>query len=122
MARYILRHASEALPESSSFLYEPQDQITDTLKSVNEAVANARRDQGYGDAWDGAASRYPSGTVVEGTVSRHQDFGVFVEVEQGFVGLIPKVIFDRPGSKAIPRIQRGSKMQGENPKNRRVRI
>ncbi|MCL4147623.1 UNVERIFIED_CONTAM: hypothetical protein GTU68_032081 [Idotea baltica] len=38
--------------------------------------------------WDEAAGRYNEGTVVEGTVVRVADFGVFVELEPGIDGLV----------------------------------
>lgn len=39
--------------------------------------------------WAGISARFASGEVYEGTVERVADFGVFVRLEQGFVGLIP---------------------------------
>mgnify|MGYP002630029966 CR=1 FL=1 len=38
--------------------------------------------------WDEAQGRYNEGTVVEGTVVRVADFGVFVELEPGIDGLV----------------------------------
>jgi small subunit ribosomal protein S1 len=38
--------------------------------------------------WDEAQGRYNEGTVVEGTVVRVADFGVFVELEAGIDGLV----------------------------------
>ncbi len=40
------------------------------------------------DPWKGAASRFPSGSEFTGTVLRHTDFGVFIEVEPGLEGLV----------------------------------
>jgi ribosomal protein S1 len=38
--------------------------------------------------WEGLAERYPSGTVLRGTVRNITNFGVFVEVEPGIDGLV----------------------------------
>ena len=40
------------------------------------------------DPWRGAATRYPAGSEFTGTVLRHTDFGVFIEVEPGLEGLV----------------------------------
>jgi small subunit ribosomal protein S1 len=40
------------------------------------------------DPWRDAAERYPAGSRVEGTVTRIQPFGAFVEIEPGLEGLI----------------------------------
>lgn len=40
------------------------------------------------DPWKDIADKYQSGTTLEGTVSRVEPFGVFVNVEQGIDGLI----------------------------------
>ncbi|OIP38120.1 MAG: hypothetical protein AUK47_12560 [Deltaproteobacteria bacterium CG2_30_63_29] len=41
------------------------------------------------DPWTGAAERYPVGSEVMGTVESVAEFGVFVRLEAGLVGLIP---------------------------------
>jgi small subunit ribosomal protein S1 len=40
------------------------------------------------DPWQAAASNYPTGTTVEGTITNVTDFGVFVQLEEGIEGLI----------------------------------
>ena len=40
------------------------------------------------DPWQAAASNYPTGTNVEGTITNVTDFGVFVQLEEGIEGLI----------------------------------
>lgn len=42
------------------------------------------------DPWDGIVDRYAPGTNVEGTVAKVADFGVFVDIEAGITGLLPK--------------------------------
>jgi len=40
------------------------------------------------DPWQAAASNYPTGSVVEGTITNVTDFGVFVQLEEGIEGLV----------------------------------
>jgi small subunit ribosomal protein S1 len=40
------------------------------------------------DPWDGIATRLAAGATFSGTVARHADFGLFVEVEPGVDGLV----------------------------------
>ncbi len=40
------------------------------------------------DPWQAAANNYPTGTIVEGTITNVTDFGVFVQLEEGIEGLI----------------------------------
>jgi small subunit ribosomal protein S1 len=40
------------------------------------------------DPWQAAASNYPIGTLVEGTITNVTDFGVFVQLEEGIEGLV----------------------------------
>ena len=43
-----------------------------------------------GDPWSLAAQRYPVGSVVKGQIQRREPFGLFVQLEEGIVGLFPK--------------------------------
>jgi small subunit ribosomal protein S1 len=40
------------------------------------------------DPWQAAYNKYPSGTVIAGTITNVTDFGVFVQLEEGIEGLI----------------------------------
>ncbi|MCD6390136.1 MAG: 30S ribosomal protein S1 [Desulfobulbaceae bacterium] len=40
------------------------------------------------DPWQAAASNYPTGTMIEGTITNVTDFGVFVQLEEGIEGLV----------------------------------
>jgi small subunit ribosomal protein S1 len=41
------------------------------------------------DPWSAVAQKYPIGTVVRGRVTRLAEFGAFVELEPGVIGLLP---------------------------------
>ncbi len=40
------------------------------------------------DPWQAAKTNYPTGSVVEGTITNVTDFGVFVQLEEGIEGLV----------------------------------
>lgn len=40
------------------------------------------------DPWVAAFNKYPTGTVVEGTITNVTDFGIFVQLEEGIEGLV----------------------------------
>jgi small subunit ribosomal protein S1 len=54
------------------------------------------REVATGDPWADAAERYQVETMVEGTVERTANFGVFVQLEPGVVALIPASETDSP--------------------------
>ena len=43
-----------------------------------------------GDPWLGVADRYQAGAEVTGTVEKAERFGIFISLEPGIVGLLPK--------------------------------
>jgi small subunit ribosomal protein S1 len=45
--------------------------------------------QAQPDPWADLANRYPQGTGVNGKVARVENFGAFVEIEEGIEGLLP---------------------------------
>ncbi|HER63208.1 MAG TPA: 30S ribosomal protein S1, partial [Desulfobacteraceae bacterium] len=40
------------------------------------------------DPWVAAVNNYPTGTIVEGTITNVTDFGIFVQLEEGIEGLV----------------------------------
>jgi len=42
------------------------------------------------DPWQNADAKYPQGTVVEGKIKSFEDYGIFVELEEGIEGLVHK--------------------------------
>jgi small subunit ribosomal protein S1 len=54
------------------------------------------REVATGDPWADVAERYQVETMVEGTVERTANFGVFVQLEPGVVALIPASETDSP--------------------------
>jgi small subunit ribosomal protein S1 len=69
----------------------PGDQITVRVLRVDEATQKISLGlkQLQDDPWTTAATRFPTGQVRTGRVTRIADFGAFVELEPGFTGLLP---------------------------------
>lgn len=69
----------------------PGDQITVKVLRVDEATQKISLGlkQLQDDPWSTVSARYEVGQVYHGRVSRIADFGVFVELEPEFTGLIP---------------------------------
>ena len=69
----------------------PGDQITVRVLRVDDAngkIALGLK-QLQDDPWTTAAAKFPVGQVRTGKIARIADFGVFVELEPGFTGLLP---------------------------------
>jgi small subunit ribosomal protein S1 len=86
----------------------PGDQITVRVLRVDEATGKISLGlkQLQDDPWTMAAAKFPVGQVRTGKVARIADFGVFLELEPGFTGLLPaaETGVDRGGDlrKAFP--------------------
>jgi small subunit ribosomal protein S1 len=66
----------------------------DTVEAVILSVQPAERrmalglKQALGDPWADAAKKFPVGSAVEGTVTRMEKFGAFVQMSEGVEGLV----------------------------------
>ncbi|HEX7280849.1 MAG TPA: S1 RNA-binding domain-containing protein, partial [Vicinamibacterales bacterium] len=69
----------------------PGDQVTVKVLRVDDATQKISLGlkQLQDDPWSTVSSRYAVGQVYRGRVSRIADFGVFIELEPEFTGLIP---------------------------------
>jgi small subunit ribosomal protein S1 len=74
-----------------SELVAPGDEITVKVLRVDEAAGRISLGlrQLQDDPWAAVHTRYQAGQVRTGRVARLADFGVFVDLEPGFTGLIP---------------------------------
>ncbi|PIE70247.1 MAG: 30S ribosomal protein S1 [Deltaproteobacteria bacterium] len=65
-----------------------------------------------GDPWADAATRYPAGKPVRGTVEKVERFGLFVSLEPGVTGLLPRRrLQDRPEGAAVERLKPGAQIE-----------
>ena len=70
----------------------PGETVSVMIKSVdreNRKISLSLRDVA-GDPWDTLGDKYRPGQVVEGTVEKKAPFGLFVALEPGVTGLLPK--------------------------------
>lgn len=70
----------------------PGETVSVMIKSVdrgNRKLGLSLRDVG-GDPWQTLSTKYRAGQIVEGTVEKKAPFGLFVAIEPGVTGLLPK--------------------------------
>ena len=70
----------------------PGDSIQVLIKEIDSSrqrISLSMRDV-EGDPWAGIARKYRTGQAVEGTVEKHENFGIFVSLEPGISALLPK--------------------------------
>ena len=91
-----LLHVSEmgwSRVNDPSQMFKPGDEITVKILRMESKAGEDKIALGLkqltDDPWSQAAEKYPAGQVVQGQVSRLAEFGVFVELEPGVVGLVP---------------------------------
>jgi small subunit ribosomal protein S1 len=69
----------------------PGDQVTVKVLRVDEATQKISLGlkQLQDDPWSGVAAKYETGRIYKGRIARIADFGIFVELDAEFTGLIP---------------------------------
>ena len=73
-------------------LVTPGETVSVMIKSVDREhrkLSLSLRDVG-GDPWQTLSTKYRAGQIVEGTVEKKAPFGLFVAIEPGVTGLLPK--------------------------------
>ena len=91
-----LLHVSEmgwSRVNDPSHMFKPGDEITVKILRIESKAGEDKIALGLkqlsDDPWSSAETKYAAGQVVQGRVSRIAEFGVFVELEPGVVGLLP---------------------------------
>jgi small subunit ribosomal protein S1 len=91
-----LLHVSEmgwSRVNDPSQMVKPGDELTVKVLRVESKNGEGKIALGLkqltDDPWSSVQDKYPVGQVVQGRVTRVADFGVFVELEPGVVGLLP---------------------------------
>ena len=70
----------------------PGQSVAVVIKDVDpqaRRISLSMRDA-EGDPWAGVTDRFSPGQIVPGTVDKREDFGLFIRLEPGVVGLMPK--------------------------------
>ena len=73
------------------------EQVSVKIKSIdleNRRIGLSMRDA-EGDPWLEVADKYQAGQKVEGTVEKQEQFGIFIQLEPGVTGLLPKSVIAR---------------------------
>lgn len=86
-------------------MVQPGDSVSVAVKEVDAAkrrISLSMRDA-EGDPWARVSEKYPVGKTATGTVEKRQPFGLFVQLEPGITGLLPKSKIAR--SPEQPRIE-----------------
>lgn len=100
-ARRVLKPEDEVSPG------EGVDVLIKEIDTERKRVSLSIRDA-VGDPWIGVADRYALGQTVEGTVEKVERFGIFVTIEPGVTGLMPRSKISRSANvKAFDRLQPG---------------
>ncbi|NDV18784.1 30S ribosomal protein S1 [Pseudodesulfovibrio sp. JC047] len=80
----------------ADFVSEGQ-QVSVKIKSIDlekRRIGLSMKDA-EGDPWLDVAEKYQAGQKVEGTVEKQEQFGIFIQLEPGITGLLPKSIIAR---------------------------
>ena len=74
-------------------MFKPGDEVTVKVLRIESKGGDDKIALGLkqlsDDPWSQVEQKYPVGQVVQGKVSRIAEFGVFVELEPGVIGLLP---------------------------------
>jgi small subunit ribosomal protein S1 len=110
-----------------SLIAKPGEAITVKVLRIDGDKVALGLKQLADDPWSSAATKFPTGQVARGRVSRIAEFGVFVELEPGVVGLVPRsetsLAGDADLKKAFPIGASLDVMVLEcDPANRRIRL
>ncbi len=78
----------------SDELFNEGDTVLVQIKDINPGehrISLSFKDaEGSGDPWATVAQRFPVGTALRGKVERREGYGLFVRLEEGVVGLLPR--------------------------------
>lgn len=80
----------ESLPEAEGRLKVSLSLKQASGESRESSAAAGGEQENPSDPWSAIAQRFPVGTVVTGTIQRKEAYGVFVQIADGVVGLLPK--------------------------------
>lgn len=88
-------------------------QVSVSVKEIDQAARRISLSlkEAEGDPWIEAADKFKRGTRVEGVVENKADFGLFINLEPGVTGLMPKSEIaksEKPGE--IENLKRGDKL------------
>ena len=87
---------TQRVNKPSDFVSEGQ-QVAVKIKSIDpdkRRIGLSMKDA-EGDPWMDVAGKYQAGQRVTGTVEKQEQFGIFIQLEPGITGLLPKSVLAR---------------------------
>ncbi|QGY41398.1 30S ribosomal protein S1 [Pseudodesulfovibrio cashew] len=87
---------TQRVHKPSDFVKEGQE-VAVKIKSIDPAarrIGLSMKDA-EGDPWMEVAEKYQAGQKVTGTVEKQEQFGIFIQLEPGITGLLPKSVIAR---------------------------
>ena len=87
----------------------PGDEVSVSIKDIDQdkkRIGLSMRDA-EGDPWVGLEDRYSKGQTVQGVAEKREPFGLFVKLEPGVVGLLPKSKLDQAPDNKLQSIKAG---------------
>lgn len=87
---------TQRVHKPADFVKEGQ-QVAVKIKSIdpiNRRIGLSMKDA-EGDPWMDVADKYQAGQKVTGTVEKQEQFGIFIQLEPGITGLLPKSVIAR---------------------------
>lgn len=87
---------TQRVNKPADFVSEGQ-QVSVKIKSIDleKRRINLSMKDAEGNPWLDVADKYQSGQKVEGTVEKQEQFGIFIQLEPGITGLLPKSVLAR---------------------------
>jgi small subunit ribosomal protein S1 len=90
---------------------QPGQSVLVQVKEIDRArrrIALSLR-EAEGDPWEGAGERYAPGRQVQGVLEKREKFGLFIALEAGVTGLLPRSAIP-PGDPALERLRVGERL------------
>lgn len=98
-------------PEDAVALGESVQVMIKDIDTHKKRISLSMKDA-QGDPWSGITSRYPAGKPVTGTFERKESFGMFIRLEPGITGLLPKSkISQSNDASALDKLKSGDAVQ-----------
>lgn len=100
-------------------VHKPEDEVSPgeavsvVIKDIDvdkKRIGLSMRDA-EGDPWVGIEDRYAKGQPVQGVLEKREPFGLFVKLEPGVVGLLPKSKMDQVPNARLQSIKAGEPVQ-----------
>ena len=100
-------------------VHKPEDEVSPgeavsvVIKDIDvdkKRIGLSMRDA-EGDPWVGIEDRYAKGQPVQGVLEKREPFGLFVKLEPGVVGLLPKSKMDQVPDARLQSIKAGEPVQ-----------